>query len=169
MYDLKNGEAMRRFSRKHVTGVRHLRYLKDFGSLLISTGFEIFANVWGPQNLFGNAHLGKLQGHRSPITSIEVIQSRPFVYTLDITNELIIWDIRYLTPLQIIPQPNQNDHLNHGLLAINPGLLWIYGSRFITYDKEEVFIDDDADIPDSRDLKVVVNAFHNLFFQTICV
>jgi hypothetical protein len=76
-------------------------------------------------------------------------------------NELIIWDIRYLTPLQIIPPSNQKDHLSHGLLAINPGLLWAYGSRFFTYDKEEVFIENDADIPDAQDLKIVINAFHN--------
>jgi len=48
LYDLKNREALRRFSRKHVTGVRHLKYLKDFGGLMVSSGFEIFANVWAP-------------------------------------------------------------------------------------------------------------------------
>ena len=48
LYDLRNKEALRRFSRKHVTGVRHMRYMHDFGGLLISTGFEVYANVWGP-------------------------------------------------------------------------------------------------------------------------
>ena len=73
LYDLKNGEALRRFSKKHTTGVRHMRYMKDFGGMLISTGFEIFANVWGPQNLFGNAHLGRLKGHRNPIVAIDIV------------------------------------------------------------------------------------------------
>ena len=48
LYDLKKKEVLRRLSQRHVTGVRHLRYLKDFGGILISTGFEIFANVWVP-------------------------------------------------------------------------------------------------------------------------
>lgn len=73
LYDLKNGEALRRFARKHVTGVRQLRYMSAFGGMLISVGFEIYANVWGPQNLFGNAHLGRLKGHRHPICAVDVI------------------------------------------------------------------------------------------------
>ena len=72
LYDLKNREALRRFKRKHVTGVRELRYMQGYGGMIISTGFEIYANVWGPQNLFGNAHLGRLKGHRSPICAIDI-------------------------------------------------------------------------------------------------
>ena len=106
LYDLKNREALRRFSRKHVTGIRQLRYMEEFGGYIISTGFEIFANVWGPQNLFGNAHLGRLKGHRSPIVAIDVVKARPFVFTMDKTNEVIIWDVRDFNPLQIIPAPN---------------------------------------------------------------
>lgn len=83
LYDLKKKEVLRRFTRKHVTGVRCLRYMKDFGGMIISTGFEIYANVWGPQNLFGNAHLGRLRGHRKPIVGVDIIQGRPFVFTLD--------------------------------------------------------------------------------------
>ena len=98
LYDLKNKEALRRFS-KHVTGVRKLKYVPNFGGLVISAGFEIFANVWGPENLFGNAHLGRLRAHRAPIVDMDVMTSRPFVYTLDKTNELIIWDIRNMSPL----------------------------------------------------------------------
>jgi len=95
LYDLKNSEVLRRFSRKHVTGVRRMVYMKDFGGMIISAGFEIFANVWGPQNLFGNAHLGRLNQHRAPIVGLDIVAGRPFVYTLDQTNELIVWDIRY--------------------------------------------------------------------------
>lgn len=73
LYDLKNREALRRFARKHVTGIRHLRYMQDFGGMIISTGFEIYANVWGPQNLYGNTHLGRLRGHKKPISAIDVI------------------------------------------------------------------------------------------------
>ena len=73
LYDVKAREALRRFDRKHVTGVRNLRYMQSFGGMIISTGFEIYANVWGPQNLFGNAHLGRLKGHKNPICAVDVI------------------------------------------------------------------------------------------------
>ena len=109
LYDLKNREALRRFARKHVTGVRHMRYMKDFGGMIISAGFEIYANVWGPQNLFGNAHLGRLKGHKHPITALDVCQTRPFVFTLDNVNTTIVWDIRNFTPLQIITGPNTKE------------------------------------------------------------
>ena len=83
MYDLKNGEVLKRFSRQHNTGVTHLKYVKNFGGLIVSTGFEVFANVWGPENLFGEAHIGKLKGHKYPILDIAVNDQRPFVYTID--------------------------------------------------------------------------------------
>ena len=102
LYDLRNREALRRFARKHVTGVRNMRYMHDFGGLLLSTGFEVYANVWGPQNLYGDAHLGRLEGHKCPIVALDLVQEKPFVFTMDNTNELIIWDIRSYTPLQII-------------------------------------------------------------------
>lgn len=102
--------------------------------MIISTGYEIFANIWGPQNLFGNAHLGSLRGHRTPIVSVDIIQGRPFVYTLDTTNELIIWDVRSIQALQTVPAPGNKEKLCHGLIAISPELVWIYGHRFITYD-----------------------------------
>ena len=91
------------------------------------------------------------------------------MYTLDNTNELIIWDIRYFTALQIIPSPNQKEKTCHGILVINASLLWVYGSRFITYDQQVTFNDHDVDIPDESDVKTVTNAFHNQFFSTICV
>ena len=79
-----------------------MRYMHDFGGLLISTGFEVYANVWGPQNLYGDAHLGRLEAHKSPIVALDIVQEKPFVFTMDNTNEIIIWDIRSYTPLQII-------------------------------------------------------------------
>lgn len=169
LYDLKNREALRRFARKHVTGVRKMKYMKNFGGMIISTGFEIFANVWGPQNLFGNAHLGRLKGHKNPICGVDVIQERPFVFTIDNLNEVIVWDIRNFNPIQIVPGPPKNEASSHGILAIRADMLWIYGSRFIIYDRQEVFDESEVEVPDSDEMKVAVSAFHNQFFSTICV
>ena len=92
------------------------------------------------------------------------------MYTLDNTNELIIWDVRYFTPLQILPAPNQKEKLSHGLIVINATFLWVYGSRFITYDEQEVFDEADKyDAPNKKESAVAINAYHNEFFSTICV
>ena len=129
--------------------------------MIISTGFEIFANVWGPQNLFGNAHLGRLRGHKHPIVGVDVIQNRPFVFTIDNANEVIVWDIRNFNSIQIVPGPGKNEASSHGLIAIKADLLWIYGARFIIYNRQEVFDENEVEVPDSEEMKVAVSAFHN--------
>lgn len=58
MYDLKNKEVLRRLNDGHITGIKKLCYVENFGGQLISLGFETFVNVWGPENLFGDALLG---------------------------------------------------------------------------------------------------------------
>lgn len=88
---------------------------------------------------------------------------------MDNTNELIIWDIRYMAPLQVIPAPNQKEKLSTGLLTINSGLLWVYGSRFVTYNEREVFDEKLGDNSEIVDVRIPINAFHNQFFGTICV
>ena len=46
--------------------------------------------------------MGRLEAHKSPIVALDIVQEKPFVFTMDNTNEIIIWDIRSYTPLQII-------------------------------------------------------------------
>lgn len=121
--------------------------------MIISTGFEIFANIWGPQNLYGNAHLGRLRGHRSPIVGVDIVQGRPFAYTLDQLNEVIIWDLRSFEPLQTIPGPGKNEKLCHGLIAISTEVIWIYGYRFITYDPQAIWNDNMEDLDDILDTR----------------
>lgn len=169
LYDLKRKEVLRRFTKKHVTGVCHLRYMKDFGGMIISTGFEIFANLWAPQNLFGNAHIGKLQGHRTPIVGLDIIPGRPFVYTIDETNEMIIWDVRSIQSLQTVPPPGKKEKLGHGIIAIAHDQVWVYGYRFITYKAQESWQDDVNEVVEKMDTSLPVNAFHNTFFGTIFV
>ena len=139
LYDLQNGEVLRSFNQHHQTGVMRLKYLRNFGGILFSAGFECYVNAWGPQNLFGDAHLGKMRGHLKPVVSIDVLQERPFVFTMDSENEIWIWDARNLNPLQTIPKPSKNEKLCHGLILISQTCFWAYGSRFIPYDLADVF------------------------------
>ena len=120
--------------------------MKNFGGLIVSTGFEVFANVWGPENLFGEAHIGKLKGHKYPILGIDCNEERPFVFTIDQKNEIIIWDIRNLSLLQLIQAPGKNEKLCHGLINISNDVFWAFGTRFISYDKQENFDGDQTAI-----------------------
>ena len=49
-------------------------------------------------------------------------------------------------------------------MAVHASKLWVFGMRFITYDKAEVLNENDLEVPDTQEMKVAVNAFHNEFF-----
>ena len=70
----------------------------------------------------------------------------------------------------MIPAPsNSKERLCHGLLAINTNLLWAFGGRFITYDRQKIQDETEIEIGDLEEMKIPINAFHNSFFSTICV
>ena len=54
--------------------------------------------------------------------------------------------------------------MSHGLLVIRQDFIWVYGARFVTYDKQLMLDEQDGDVPDAADLKVAIDAFHNQFF-----
>lgn len=35
---------------------------------MISIGHEVFANVWAPESLVSDIHIGRLKGHKTSIT-----------------------------------------------------------------------------------------------------
>lgn len=68
------------------------------------------------------------------MVAVDVLQTRPFVYTMDTINEVIIWDIRNFFVLQVIPAPGKKEKITHGLVVISSENFWAYGNRFINYD-----------------------------------
>jgi WD40 repeat protein len=50
LYNLVDNETIRVLSGDHSKGVRKLSYNGSFGGHLVSTGSEIYANVWGPES-----------------------------------------------------------------------------------------------------------------------
>ena len=57
------------------------------------------------------------------------------------------------------------------MVAISATELWAFGSRFIVYGEQEVWEEKELEsqVTDLNDFKVPVGAFHNQFFNTICV
>ena len=98
-----------------------------------------------------------------------VSQERPFVFTMDEANEVIIWDIRNFFVLQSIPPPGFKEKLTHGLIVISPQNFWAYGNRFINYNLQDI---DDEEVKDEsqiREENLPLQAFYNKFFDYICV
>ena len=60
---------------------------------MISIGNEIFANVWAPESLVSDIHIGKLKGHKKSIADGQYLNRAPFFVTIDETNLICFWYI----------------------------------------------------------------------------
>lgn len=83
-------------------GIKKLSYYPDGGGFLITIGYEVFANVWGPEAMVSDIHLGKLKGHARPLIDTKFIGRTPFNATIDQTGEIRIWDIKSLSCIQVL-------------------------------------------------------------------
>lgn len=54
-------------------GVKGLSYNQDYGSNLISYGFETFINVYCPEVSITRAYIGRLEGHSSLVVTCKFI------------------------------------------------------------------------------------------------
>jgi WD40 repeat protein len=93
MFNIENPNTQRRIAGNHITGIRHLRYQNINGSFMISIGNEIFANVWNPEFLVSDIHIGKLQGHKKSIVDGSFLNRAPYFVTIDEINHVCFWDI----------------------------------------------------------------------------
>jgi WD40 repeat protein len=93
IFSIDNPTSQRRITEGHITGIRHLRYQNYNGSFMISIGNEIFANVWAPESLVSDIHIGKLTGHKKSIVDGQFLNRAPYFATIDEINRVYIWDI----------------------------------------------------------------------------
>jgi WD40 repeat protein len=96
MINIENPHQQRRIKDGHTTGIRHLRYQNCSISSMISIGNEIFANVWAPESLVSDIHVGKLQGHKKSIVDGNYLNKAPYFVTIDEINNVYFWDIHSL-------------------------------------------------------------------------
>lgn len=86
MYDINQGEVLRIINENHEKGILHLRYQSINNATMVSIGTEIYANVWSPESLISDIHLGKLKGHKKAITDGNYLGKSPFFVTIDLIN-----------------------------------------------------------------------------------
>ena len=83
IHEMLHGDT-RVINEKHDNGIRHIRYQKQNGNTMVSIGNEIFANVWQPESLVSDVHIGKLKGHKVSIVDGNYLEKAPFFVTIDI-------------------------------------------------------------------------------------
>ncbi len=77
-------------------GIHSLVYSNTY-SVLLTAGFENNVNIFIIHPLYNDSFLlGKLIGHTSMVTAVEVIEKTPMAITADDSGALKIWDIRSL-------------------------------------------------------------------------
>ena len=60
---------------------------------MVSIGNEIYANVWAPESLVSDIHIGKLRGHKRGIVDGSFLNKAPYFVTIDEENVIFFWDI----------------------------------------------------------------------------
>ncbi|KAL4463948.1 hypothetical protein ABPG74_005885 [Tetrahymena malaccensis] len=120
-------------------GIHHLLYHYQY-QCLITSGFENSINVYSvnPQYLDYDA-LGKLVGHNSMVTAVQIIDKTPMVVSADDMGNIKIWDIRSLKCLQTI-NIGFKTTMTHIINVPDKNMICLLGTRvnFISFDNSNI-------------------------------
>lgn len=95
---------------------------------MVSIGNEIYANVWAPESLVSDIHIGKLRGHKKGIVDGTFLNKAPYFVTIDEENVIFFWDMITLINVQTIITPQK--FACEGMIALSNEIFWAYGRRF---------------------------------------
>lgn len=95
---------------------------------MISIGNELHANVFAPESLVSEIHIGKLVGHKKAIVDGQYLGKSPYFVTIDETNTLFFWDVTNFNPIQNFTYSGKM--YPEGLLVHSHDVFWAYGKRF---------------------------------------
>ena len=77
-----------------IGGVHHIEYSYDYQAL-ITVGYENIINIFSINpNYFDSTKEGRLVGHTSMVTAIELISGTPLLVSTDDSGIVKLWDIR---------------------------------------------------------------------------
>ncbi|EAR85821.2 WD domain, G-beta repeat protein (macronuclear) [Tetrahymena thermophila SB210] len=120
-------------------GIHHLLYHYQY-QCLITSGFENSINVYSvnPQYLDYDS-LGKLVGHNSMVTAVQIIDKTPMVVSADDMGNIKIWDIRSLKCLQTI-NIGFKTTMTHIVNVPDKNMICLLGTRvnFISFDNSNI-------------------------------
>ena len=102
MYSLINGQIIRKLPKQHKSSVRYLLVYKDYGNLLLSSGYEKDVMVWSIENIVTDPLYGRLVGHLEPVTGMVQLPKQPFCVTIDTKTNIKLWNVKTLSCLQTL-------------------------------------------------------------------
>ena len=124
--------------KEHKTGVRRLSYCHLYNSTIASVGHENYINLWSPEISLFKAYIGRLEGHNSTVVDAQFNDQTPFLISLDVKENVRIWDIRTQDCLQIITR-NSSSVTPPEYLVLFPyhrHKFCISGKKLVTYTNE---------------------------------
>lgn len=129
MFDLEHREIIRTIDNAHEKGIRKIRYQNCNGAQMMTLGNECYANLWAPESLVSDIHIGKLKGHKKPIIDGQYLGRAPYIVTIDSNNVINFYDIQTLEAVQQLVF--QSQVVPEGLIALNNTTFWTYGKRMV--------------------------------------
>ena len=83
-------------------GVHSVVYSNSFQTL-ITAGYENMISLWNiDPHYFDYTQIGRLVGHSSMVTAVQVLEGSPMVVSADDIGNVKIWDIRSFNCLQTV-------------------------------------------------------------------
>ncbi|KRW99211.1 WD40-repeat-containing domain [Pseudocohnilembus persalinus] len=151
-------------SNENKRGILGMSYSSNYGSNLLTYGFENHINVWCPQVSITRAFIGKLEGHSTLVVNCKFIPQSPNVISVDDKANIRIWDIRTMNTIQVITSDSNYNLITD--IALITGLhdkFVVAGKRQIFYENAAVTKSMKSINEDLTVLQVEFNTYYNYF------
>jgi len=120
----------------------HSMVFSNTYQVLITAGYENTVKIWSINPRFlDHSLIGRLVGHPSMVTAIEVVEKSPMAISADDSGNIKVWDLRNLTCLQTIELGNR--------VVINK-VINLYGHNKLCFIGSRVNILDFDDLHEKR-------------------
>ena len=157
----------------HSLGVRHLDYnpYLDLNGYIISTGFEIYINIFSTDLSLDEAYKGRLEGHFVPVINCKFLGNSPNCVSVDEEGNVRIWDIILRTCLQNIPIMKKNFTASGLLFMERINKFIVFGKLMLFFDSKYKEIVSKIDASEDMEevnypIKISFNTYYQHFYVT---
>ena len=157
----------------HNLGVRHLDYNPnlDLNGYIVSTGFEIYINIFSTDLSLDEAYKGRLEGHFVPVINCKFLGNSPNCVSVDEEGNVRIWDIILRTCLQSIPIMKKNFTASGLLFMERINKFIVFGKIMLFFDSKYKEIVSKIDASEDMEevnypIKISFNTYYQHFYVT---
>ena len=152
----------------HKNGVRHLNYnpYLDLSGYILSTGFEIYINIFSTDLSLDDAYKGRLEGHFVPVINCKFLGNSQNCVSVDEEGNVRIWDILLRICLQNLPIMKKNFTVSGLLIMDRINKFIVFGKIMLFFDSKykEVVSKIDA-LDDTEDINYPIKISFNKYYQ----